>query len=360
MTTWQKKQATLLYYFTSLNYLKELREEVTVFKDSAEATLQKSQKEGRDRFLLSAGWGNRDTAANWSNNGWGYIADFELSILRQIADRAAEIYHVTDASFCGRGMSEYSLMWTTPDEQAEFEKRFAEILEHANYLDVTVDKSTEMSAWDDFEFTVTWERYSSLFPRLPKFTVNTDICIETGEKPPRTGVYIPADDPNASLQFAWRGDAYGALLDCTTFNELGIDALSQVGRDRLWRDEKAMRDFVSKRLSDPVFLNDPFFNGLPSEELAPSLVARCAFRHYPCKWYYVEMVEGEYEPIENEINNMQPFQQSFRAGTSCNKSGFYFTPARSVSRQFFSEGQLFPELGSSYGETIWQWDQRQD
>ncbi|MBA4054798.1 MAG: hypothetical protein C0490_08810 [Marivirga sp.] len=362
LTSGQKKQATLLYYFTSLNYLKELQEKIKSFRQLTEGTLEQSQKEGRDNYLHNARWGYRDTSENWANNSWSFIADFDLSISRHIADRAAEIYHVTGASHCGRGMAEYSLMWTTPNEQKEFQHKFAEISHHANYIDMTVDKSGDTSAWDDFEFTLTWESFSNLFERFPKFNVRTDLCVKTGDVPPRTGVYIAADDPLASLQFAWRGDLNGALLECSTFNKLGETALLEIGRQRLWKDGKAMQTFVSKRLSHPDFLNNPFFDGLPSEELAPSIVASCAFSSHPSKWYFVEIIEGEWDPIdkETETDSMILEEHSFRGNMLCTQNGFYFTPAKAGSRQFFSVGQIFPEIGSSYGETIWQWDQTQE
>lgn len=118
----QHKQAVLLYYFTSPVYLKELYEKVRLFKQSAEGTLQKSKKEGRDRYLRSGQWGDRDTSENWSNNAWALIADPELSISRQISDMASEVYYTTGVSHCGRGMAEYSLMWTTPDWQWDLEQ----------------------------------------------------------------------------------------------------------------------------------------------------------------------------------------------------------------------------------------------
>lgn len=366
MTAWQKKQAMLLYYFTSIDYIKELKEKVKLFRNVVEGTLKVSQREDRDKYLRDARWGNRNTSENWSNNGWAYIADFDLSISKQIADRAFEIYRVTDASFFGRGVSEYSLLWMSPDEQKEFEQKFSDILEHANYLDLTVDRSSDASGWDDFEFTMTWEAYSKEFEKLPKFQVRTDICIETGQIPPRTGVYVPVDDPFGSLQFAWCGNSDGRLLDCTTFNELGEAALLELGRGRLWKNGKAMQTFVSKRLDHPDLINDPFFNGSPSEESAPSLVASSAFVSHPAKWFYVEIIDGEFEPFETETTNIphhtnMPHQErSFQAGTNCQNSGYYFTPAKSDSRRFFSSGQTFPEIDSTYGKTIWQWDEIQE
>jgi hypothetical protein len=56
--------------------------------------------------------------------------------------------------------------------------------------------------------------------------------------PIRTGVYLPQDDPHGSLQFAWSGGRGGELRECPTFNSIGLDALSAVGRRDLWLDDQ--------------------------------------------------------------------------------------------------------------------------
>jgi hypothetical protein len=47
-------------------------------------------------------------------------------------------------------------------------------------------------------------------------------------------------------------------------------------------------------------------------------------------------------------------------GDQCVRSGFWFTPAKAGSRQYFSAGDLMPEVTSDYGATIWHWDQNQE
>jgi hypothetical protein len=47
------------------------------------------------------------------------------------------------------------------------------------------------------------------------------------------------------------------------------------------------------------------------------------------------------------------------AGQPCPREGFWFTPAKTNSRRYFHAGQVMPDVGGDYGETIWQWDQSQ-
>lgn len=48
------------------------------------------------------------------------------------------------------------------------------------------------------------------------------------------------------------------------------------------------------------------------------------------------------------------------AGQPCPKTGWWFTPARTNSRQRFNSGDAMPDTGSkAFGATIWQWDENQ-
>jgi hypothetical protein len=41
------------------------------------------------------------------NNAWPFLADFQLSVTRDIADRVLRKYKVTGTNQCGRGMAGY-------------------------------------------------------------------------------------------------------------------------------------------------------------------------------------------------------------------------------------------------------------
>ena len=47
------------------------------------------------------------------------------------------------------------------------------------------------------------------------------------------------------------------------------------------------------------------------------------------------------------------------AGRPCPREGFWFTPARPNSRRAFQHGEVMPDVGGTYGSTIWQWDEQQ-
>ena len=95
-------------------------------------------------------------------------------------------------------------------------------------------------------------------------------------------------------------------------------------------------------------------------ELAPSLVGRAAFTSLSSSWCYVEIVEGKFEKMAGENDMYWSENYRFEANEVCPKEGFYFTPAHYSSRRFFSCGEVFPEISSEYGKSIWQWDAKQN
>lgn len=292
LTSWQKKQAALIYFFASYDYLQGLYERVHQLQDFADGILDKSRIEGRDRFLGDARWGTRDTSENWANNAWSFLKDFGISTMRAMADRQSEIYHITGANQCARGMAEFSMQWTNAEEQQAFDQMLESVAYYAGYIDSTMDKSHRAGRWNDFRLTMTWVSHSAHFVNFPSFRVRDDIATETGKVPPKTGVYMSTDHPEGCLQFAWKGDEHGKLRECSIFNNLGKDALSTVGRSKLWVDGDAMLGFVQQNLNSPELLEDSYFAKSHTPVLAPSLVARNAFTSAPSKWCYVELVEG--------------------------------------------------------------------
>jgi hypothetical protein len=47
------------------------------------------------------------------------------------------------------------------------------------------------------------------------------------------------------------------------------------------------------------------------------------------------------------------------AGQPCPKAGYWLTPAKADSRRLFKAGEIMPRFEGDYGETIWQWDEKQ-
>lgn len=53
LSKWQKRQATLLYHFASLDYLKGLKKLVDDFVNGVDITLDLAQRQGRDQLIAN-------------------------------------------------------------------------------------------------------------------------------------------------------------------------------------------------------------------------------------------------------------------------------------------------------------------
>lgn len=358
LTPWQRAQAAMLYHFTSVDYLKGLHKLVSeLISGFVDPLLETAKVQGRDKVLVSQVWGDRNTSQNWENNAWPFLRDLQISLARDISLRAAGKFRRTSVNESLRGVAEYSTDWTTPGEERILKLALATISEYAGQYDDSVN--VHENRWDDYCFAYAFPAFARLKLRTPKFEVRKEFSADTGEVPEQTGVYVALDDPNASLQFVWSGAEGIKLRLANTFNEIGLAALSSVGRQSLWFDEEKMFAFAtaepySKQFRDLVYSCDE-----PCPALAPSAVARSAFVSKPCRWALVDIVPDEFEEIdlsaEAEVAQTA-VPGRVEAGDGVVFDGYYITPSAPGVRHFFSSGDLAPALDSSYGKTIWQRD----
>ena len=365
LSAWHKVQAAMLYHYASLDYLKGLHQMVSELMDGEIDPLINLAREqqGRDAVLRDARWGERNTVQNWANSAWPFLIDFQQSLTRDIALRTIDQYKITGANQCLRGLDEFSMNWATPDEEERIQAILQVISRYARNINYTMD-DWPSSRWDDHGFAYNYPEFSAQFPRIPKFRVRTDVTAESSKTPPRTGVYVSSDDPNAALQFAWTGGGGGKLRPASTLNEIGLDALQQVGRKNLWFDGAKMFAFVQSQKYASFFAGKMIIPGKPDPYLAPSLVARSAFTEIPSNWYFVEIINDEFEDIavvsEDDSRTMNT-QERLRVegGHACVRAGYWFTPAKAGSRRYFKDGEIMPAFGTDYGVTFWQWDENQ-
>lgn len=325
-----------------------------------EPILALSKSQNRDSVLIDTRWGTRNTTENWTNNAWPFLKDLQFSLAKDIAARASERYGVTATNECFRGMSEYSLQWATADEDEKFNAAIRVVSEYAILIDQTFN-DFHFSRWTDYEFAIEYQKFSAENARIPQFRVRADVTAESGKVPIRTGVYVAQDDPYASLQFAWTGNGGGKLRLANTFNELGIAALQKVGRKDLWLDDEKMFEFAMQSPQSELFRPTIYMLGKEHRTFASGAVAEEAFINTPSKWYFVEMLNDQFEILEQiEVEQPQAFVERISGGSVCEKPGFYFTPAVAGLRRHFKKGEIAPEHPSQYGKTIWQWDPSQD
>ena len=362
LNKWQKRQATLLNHFSSLDYLKGLKRLLDDFVNGVDVTLGLAERQGRDELIVNKRWGMRDTAANFGTYGFPALREFQKSVAKQIAQLANDYYHATGFIQCARLLDELSLGWSTPEEEARFKAGLATIGKYVDPLDTTMEH-----AWNDNRFTRFQERNPDLLPRIGKFRVRTGVEGESGKLPPRSGIYVPQDDPYGALQFAWTGNNDGRLFDCSTFNELGLKAIALVGREALWTDDPRLLALVKQAPYLAAFKARRFPIESEQEYLADPanatvLISVAGVTDRPCKWYLVEHIEGEFDDeadLEEPAGAIESHRSNVPAGQPCPEAGWWFTPAAAGSRRFFRQGERMPDAGGAYGETFWQWDRDQ-
>jgi hypothetical protein len=361
MSPWHQKQAAMLSYFSSLDYLVTLHRLVTqLINGNVDPILDQAESQGRDSLLVDERWGTRDTSQNWSNNAWPFLKNLQTSLARDISERRLGRFKKTAVFEYFRGMDEFSLAWMTPDEEKAFNAARQIIGDWASSIDLTMsDRMTKN--WNDYYFAWDYPAFVSRFDKIPRFRICTDIAYPTGVIPKQTGIYISKDNPYATLQFSWSGKEGRPLRSATTFNEIGLAALASVGRDALWFNNDKMFEFTTSPPYAALFHDDVIWSDGPHPRLAASAVARKAFTTCDSEWYLIEAIEGEFDQLSN-LDTPKTVEQGARivGGEKCMAAGFYFSPSRSNSRRYFGKGEVAPVFDTQYGQTFWQWDSNQN
>jgi hypothetical protein len=363
MTPWKQKQAAMLSYFSSLEYLTALHKLVAdLINGTVEPVLDIAKQQKRDILLEDNRWGIRNTSKNWSNYGWPFLKDLQVSLASDIAQRGSGVYKMTAVNEYLYGMQQLSLEWMTPAEEAILNEALQKISEWATSLDSTV-ADTMSADWNDYYFAYSYPKFASEFSTIQKFRIRNDVVCQTGLIPEKTGVYISKDEPHAALQFAWSGKKGRKLRDANTFNDLGLSALAAVGRKDLWFNDQKMFEFATTSTYANLLHDDVIWEDGPHPALASSAVARRAFTKRKSDWYLVEPIDGEFDNL-SDLDTIEAVVEKIGprivGGGKCVEPGFYFSPASSGSRRYFAKGDVASAFNSQYGETFWQWDANQD
>jgi hypothetical protein len=359
----QKRQAALLYHWMSLDYLRGLKSLIDTLIKGADVNVELAKQQGRDALLTNDRWGVRDTSANWSTYAFPAIEEFKQSTMWHISQRAIEVYGNTGANQCGHMLDEHSSMWMTPEEEENFKKQFEAVYHYAQFIDFAAGVGGRRHQLNSMSMALYWKECGDLFPRLPKFRVRTDVEAVTDKRPQRTGVYVPQDDEYGTLQFAWTGDEDGVLGEVETLNDTGRRIATAVGRDAMWVDGQKMAAYATEAFRKRELTDYGGFE--PGDERDPrwvgGILSKLSRTTRPCKWYFVERVEGEFDDEAGVSSNTAaiPTRLRAQAGQPCPREGFWLTPAKTNSRRLFKAGEVMPDVGGDYGATIWQWDEPQ-
>ncbi|WP_269792298.1 hypothetical protein [Stenotrophomonas sp. Iso1] len=353
LNPWHKRQAALIHHFTSMAYLKSILPRAEHLIAMADAMLE--ERSHLDAMgIAHANWNQTSTAIHFATHAYPALVEFRDGIVEDIALRAFERYGPAGENQCARMLSEYAprLIWATDEQEVSFKAEAERAFRYAAGLSGYV---TRPGMVHDLAFWLDWNAGHINRQRVPRFRVRTDLVGVSGKTPPRTGVYVPKDEPYGALQFAWTG-GYGELDDVYDLNHFGMMVLQRVGRKGLWGDT----DALYRMLDENRGMNRAGWEQITaadSKHSAPH-IARMMFESHPCEWYFVEMIEGEYEDIDGTYAGTGgPSVQQTRvpARKPCPRAGWWYTPAQ-IGRRYFKQDDVFPVIANSdWGDTFWLW-----
>jgi hypothetical protein len=354
LNLYQKRQATLLYHFSSTEFLDTITKRVLAWAAFTDRTLDYAQRVSRDQAMRKLGWTEAHLSSNWSTHAHPMLQDLLQGLFRDKALRATESYDISGVSSTMTGMDYVSMNWALPEE----EKKFRELEDQASLVGDRLD-STILRRWNDFSMTWAWDQFCKEFARLPKFRVRSDVVTESGKRPIRTGVYVPQDDEFGTLQFAWTGDNRGMLAASDTLSDLAREYAKEVGRDRLWAVPRGVTPISGRPEITYQYFDDwcrtrkamVFQNKISSRNPR-------AFIDRPCKWFYVEKIEGEFEEIDHLAESAR---QRIRCepGSVVPKTGWWHSPAFQGKQalHYFEAGARFPDVkATEWGAVFWQYE----
>jgi hypothetical protein len=231
-----------------------------------------------------------------------------------------------------RGFRESNMEWLTQADQDTFLgllndtysicSRFSDSILMSNmyssdgYKDRSADWHYEMPEDMGYESNDI-ARYSEkhIFPvlpqQIPEYAPDTSVSCKTGDIVPWTGVWVPSTGMGtAALAFARKNvQIMQPAYEIASRDEDGYATFTLV--DCLWHPVKP----TGRMIDHPAITKAKYINDQGR--------LRC------------------------------------EAGQPCPQAGYWFTPASAGSRRSFAQGELMPEFKSSYGLTIWQWDDNQ-
>lgn len=369
LTPWQKRQAAIIQYYTDVARLHELLERIEGFMFLPEPVEMMQPEEFAPHDVSAL------TIEAPRMNGDSAIVAFRKSVLVRIHKVQQDKYGSVASHQCAKLLEEFAppSLWPTIEEGQKFHEDFErQVLQFAGSINAYLDR---YRCHGDAYFDSRWQDVVALkeFEQLPRFRVRTDVVAESGQPVPRTGLYVPQDDPLGVVQLAWTGDQDGQLAPCVTFSDYALQALQFVGIGSLWTAQKDIFYFVQQSQFQDTLQVDPITcERVTTAEEACRVLMDHAEAERPCQWYFVECVDDELEHRDHHYrgspNERAYWDAKLRAdvgggralgGQACPRSGYWHVPARAYSRRFFQQGQIMPMIFTDVGTAIWLWDEPQ-
>lgn len=154
-------------------------------------------------------------------------------------------------------------------------------------------------------------------------------------------------------------DPYQYLLDCVKAEPEARPALMTQFLKRWFKGQKECDWWGShiNRKGGPI-LKTGFFGYWAFEAALVTYlwdIDDSSYRDLP--HYPKDLIDFARANAQRDANGKGPSRVP--GGQLCPRTGYWFTPARQNSRAHFEAGQTMPDVGGTWGATIWQWDEQQ-
>ena len=305
----------LLEYFSSVEYLRKVRDAWKAFVEHNERCL--------DEFMhhlptdLRRRHVSRQGDIVWNSvvmpNFRATLAALEQGCIELANGDPSGYWKGGGVSSDFKGQLEYDREWMSEEDQGIYSTLISAALKLDNNFGYTI-----MGTWDEGNLTYGYapEAFGPLdLPaRIPRYQLDESVQMNTGEEIPMTGIYLP-EARNAAARFIY----------------IIPSQVEDAPEVTVWTEKDEYGDLAADEWQST-------------------------------RWTLVRRVEGEFidVPPEGFFPENSLVTGRCEANHRCPGTGYWWTPACENSRRRFEEGEIMPEFpDSQYGSTIWYWDQQQ-
>lgn len=158
---WQKRQAALLYHFSSMEFLDEIIKHVRALTAFTDYTLPFTARVERERRMRALGWAEAHCDTSWFTNGDARLVGCLQGLLDQKKMRVKELYDIANVRGALTGMSHLLPYWPPPEEREPTSELVSNASAVAANLDTTINHT-----WTDIDMSWAWEQHQYALPAV--------------------------------------------------------------------------------------------------------------------------------------------------------------------------------------------------
>ncbi|MTV40807.1 hypothetical protein [Duganella radicis] len=223
LSSWRQRQIAMLYRYTSLDYMKALDDMLSrVIEGRLIPAIEQSLASSYTEVMSSQQRTHNDPQL-WERNMRDILAEMRQLLRDDIAARCRGHYRAGSLGHFFKQVA-HADIYEGYRMSDEFHVCEHFVSKYSDPIESILVEHLRQQPPEDRWFTRHLAQHLLDQPDLPQLRVRTDVSARSGESPPRAGVYIRQDDPNAAPQFAWPEKDRGQLIDSGIFGDDSVAA----------------------------------------------------------------------------------------------------------------------------------------